>query len=73
MYLCFCYYFEQAHFFYVQWLSGFPFCEAVILYSSLFKKLDPFCTHFFLCVLPSLYFEKLKLCPILLMLDRFHA
>ena len=35
--------------FYVQWLAGFPFCEAVILYSSLFQKLDPFCTLFF-CV-----------------------
>ena len=37
--------------------------------------LDPFCTQifFFVCVLPSLYFEKLKLCPILLMLDWLHA
>ena len=60
---------------YVQWLAGFPFCEAVILYSLLFqfKTCTHFCTHFFLCVLPSLQFEKLKHCPILLMLDWFHA
>ena len=57
----------------VQWLPGFPFCEAVILYSLLFKKLDPFCTLFFFVFCLTCGFEKLKLCPIILMLDWFHA
>ena len=34
--------------FYVQWLADFPFCEAVILYSLRFQKLDPFYTQIFL-------------------------
>ena len=33
----------------IQWLAGFPFCDAVILYNLLFQKLDPFCTQFFFC------------------------
>ena len=56
----------------VQWLAGFPFCEAVILYNLfVFQKLDPFLHPNFFCVLLNLWFEKLKLC--LLMLDWFHA
>ena len=52
-------------FFFVQWLAGFPFCEAVILYNLLFSiQIAPF---FF--VLPNLKVGKLKLCLILLMLD----
>ena len=40
---------------YVQWLAGFPFCEAVILYSLLFQfKLHPFLPPFFFVVLPFL-------------------
>ena len=31
----------------VHWLVGFPFCEAVILYSLLFQKLHQF--FFFFC------------------------
>ena len=57
----------------VQWLAGSPFYKAVILYSLLFKNLDPFLQHKLFVVLPNLWFEKLKLCPILLMLDWFHA
>ena len=51
---------------YVQWLAGFPFYGAVILYSLLFQ----FKLHlFFFVVLPNLQVRKLKLCLILLMLD----
>ena len=54
---------------YVQWLTGFPFCEVVILYSLLFQfKLLPF-SHPFFVVLPNLQVGKLNLCLILLMLD----
>ena len=45
------------------------FCEAVILYSLFCSKTAPI----FFCVLLNLWFEKLKLCQILLMLDWFHA
>ena len=57
----------------VQWLVGFPFYKAVILNNLLFQNLDPLLQPKFLCVLPNLWFEKLKLCPIILMLDWFHA
>ena len=57
----------------VQWLVGFPFYKAVILNSLLFQNLDPLLQPKFLCVLPNLWFEKLKLCSIILMLDWFHA
>ena len=57
----------------VQWLVGLPFYKAVILNSLLFQNLDPLLQPKFLCVLPNLWFEKLKLCPIILMLDWFHA
>ena len=56
----------------VQWLVGFPFCEAVILYNLLFQfKLHPFLHpfFFFFVVLPNLQVGKLNLCLILLMLD----
>ena len=54
----------------VQWLAGFPFFEAVILYNLLFQfKLHPFLHPFFFVVLPNLQVGKLKLCLILLMLD----
>ena len=57
----------------VQWLVGFPFYKGVILNSLIFQNLDPLLPPKFLCVLPSSYFEKLKICPIILMLYRFHA
>ena len=57
----------------VQWLAGSPFCKVVILYSLLFQNLGPFLQTNFFMVLPNLWFEKLKLCPIILMLDWFHA
>ena len=57
----------------VQWLAGSPFYKAVIHYSLLFQNLDPFLQQKLFVVLPNLWFEKLKLCPILLMLDWFHA
>ena len=69
----FCYYFKQAHFVMFSGLLGPPFYKAVILYSLLFSKFGPvFSTKLFV-VLPNLWFEKLKLCPILLMLDWFHG
>ena len=52
----------------VQWLAGSPFYEAVILYSLLFQNLDPFLQQKLFVVLPNLWFEKLKLCPIILMI-----
>ena len=57
----------------VQWLAGSPFYKAVILYNLLFQNLGPFLQQKLFVVLPNLWFEKLKLCPILLMLDWFHA
>ena len=57
----------------VQWLAGSSFYKVVILYSLLFQNLDPFLQQKLFVVLPNLWFEKLKLCPILLMLDWFHA
>ena len=57
----------------VQSLVEFPFYKGVILNSLRFQNLDPLLPSKFLCVLPSSWFEKLKICPILLMLDRFHA
>ena len=69
----FCYHFVQAHFVMFSGLLGSLFYKAVILYSLLFSKSGPvFATKLFV-VLPNLWFEKLKLCPILLMLDWFHA
>ena len=31
----------------VQWLAGFPFYKAVILYNLLFQNMDPFCNQNF--------------------------
>ena len=56
-------------FYVVQWLAGSPFYEAVILYSLLFQNLGPFLQQKLFVVLPNLWFEKLKFCPIMLMLD----
>ena len=71
MYLCFCYYFEQAHFVMFSGLLVFLFVK-LLYYTTYFLKN---CTRFFFffCVLSSLQFEKLKDYPILLMLDWFHA
>ena len=54
----------------VQWLASFLFffLNCYTIQFILFNN----CTHYF-CVLPNLWFEKLKLCPILLMLNWFHA
>ena len=68
-----CYYFVQAHFVMFNGLLGPFFYKAVILYSLLFQNLDPFFAIKLFVVLPNLWFEKLKLCPIILMLDWFHA
>ena len=55
---------------YVQWLAGFPFCEAIILYNLLFQfKLHPFLHPFVFVFLPNLQVGKLKIRVILLMLD----
>ena len=75
--LCFCIYalllFCASPICNVQWLAGSLFYKAVILYSLLFQNLDPFFAIKLFVVLPNLWFEKLKFCPILLMLDWFHA
>ena len=44
-------------FWYDQWLAGFPFGEAVTLYSLIFQKLHPL-----FVVLPNLQVGNLKLC-----------
>ena len=69
LHLCFCYYFKQAHFLMFNGLLVFLFVK-LLYYTSyfFFQKLHPF-----FCVLLNLWFEKLKLCPIILMLDWFHA
>ena len=36
---------------YVQWLSGFPFYEVVILYNLFFQKLHPFFYFLFYLIL----------------------
>ena len=67
------YYFVQAHFVMFSGLLG-PLSIKLLYHAAIFfKNLDPFLQPKFLCVLPSSYFEKLKICPILLMLDWFHA
>ena len=75
--LCFCIYtlllFCASPFCDVQWLAGSPFYKAVILYSLFFSKFGPIFAIKLFVVLPNLWFEKLKLCPIILMLDWFHA
>ena len=67
------YHFEQAHF---VMFSGFlgPLSIKLLYYTAyFFSKVGPILQPKLLCVLPSSWFEKLKICPILLMLDRFHA
>ena len=72
MYLCFCYYFEQAHFVMFSGLLVFLFVK-LLYYTTCFSKIGPILHPNFFCVLLNLWFEKLKLCLILLMLDWFHA
>ena len=67
-----CYYYVQAHFVMFSGLLG-PLSIKLLYYSLLFQNLDPFLQQKLFVVLPNLWFEKLKLCPILLMLDWFHA
>ena len=67
-----CYYYVQAHFLMFSGLLG-PLSIKLLYYSLLFQNLDPFLQQKLFVVLPNLWFEKLKLCPILLMLDWFHA
>ena len=67
-----CYYFVQAHFVMFSGLLG-PLSIKLLYFTAYFFKIW---THFVIklfVVLPNLWFEKLKLCPILLMLDWFHA
>ena len=80
------YVFEQAHFvclvacclfLFVKLLVCFCKAKNIVIYLFIHTiqltfsilKLHPF----FLCVLPSLQFEKLKYYPIMLMLDWFNA
>ena len=72
LYLCFCYYFEQAHFVMFSGLLG-SLCIKLLYHTTYFFKIwTHFATKIFV-VLPNLQVGKLKLCPILLMLDWFHA
>ena len=68
----FCYYFVQAHFVMFSGLLGPLSIKLLYLTAYFFKIWTHFATKNFV-VLPNLWFEKLKLCPILLMLDWFHA
>ena len=66
------YYFEKAHFVMFSGLLG-PISIKLLYFTTYFFKIwARFCNKFFV-VLPNLWFEKLKRCPILLMLDWFHA
>ena len=47
MYLCFCYYFEQAHFVMFSGLLVFLFVKLLYYTTYFLKKLDPFCTQNF--------------------------
>ena len=68
----FCYHFVQAHFVMFSGLLG-PLSIKLLYFTAYFFKIwARFCNQTFV-VLPNLWFEKLMLCPILLMLDWFHA
>ena len=67
-----CYYFVQAHFVMFSGLLG-PLPIKLLYFTAYFFKFGPVFVTYFFVVLPNLWFEKLKLCPILLMLDWFHA
>ena len=62
-----CYYFVQAHFVMFSGLLGPLSIKLLYITAYFFKSWTRFCNKNFL------WFEKLKLCPILLMLDLFHA
>ena len=67
------YHFEKAHFVMFSGLLG-PLSIKLLYYTAyfFFKIWTHFATKIFV-VLPNLQVGKLKLCPILLMLDWFHA
>ena len=67
----FCY-FVQAHFVMFSGLLG-PLSIKLLYFTAYFSKFGPVFAIKLFVVLPNLWFEKLKLCPILLMLDWFHA
>ena len=68
----FCYHFVQAHFVMFSGLLG-PFSIKLLYFTAYFFKIwARFAIKLFV-VLPNLWFEKLKLCQILLMLDWFHG
>ena len=71
--LCFCSYFDQAHFVMSSGFLGSLSIKLLYHTTYFFKILTHFATKFFFVVLPNLQVGKLKLCPILLMLDWFHA
>ena len=69
----FCYYFVQAHFVMFSGLLG-PLSIKLLYFTAYFFKIwARFLQQNFLWFCLNLWFEKLKLCPILLMLDWFHA
>ena len=68
----FCYYFVQAHFVMFRGLLGPLSIKLLYITAYFFKIWALFATKLFV-VLPNLWSEKLKLCPIILMLDWFHA
>ena len=74
MYLCFCFYFEKAHFVMFNGLLVVLFVKLLYYITYFFKNWTHFAPKcFLLCVLRSLQFEKFKLCLILSLLDWSHA
>ena len=69
----FCYHFVQAHFVMFSGLLGPLSIKLLYCTAYFFKIWTRFCNQNFFLVLPNPWFEKLKFCPILLMLDWFHA
>ena len=67
-----CYYYVQAHFVMFSGLMG-PLSMKLLYFTAYFFKIwARFAIKLFV-VFPNMWFEKLKLCPILLMLDWFHG
>ena len=66
------YYFVQTHFVMFSGLLG-PLSTKLLYFTAYFFKIWTHLVIKIFVVLPNLWFEKLKFCPILLMLDWFHA
>ena len=67
------YYYVQAHFVMFSGLLGPLSIKLLYITAYFFQIWTRFCNQKLFVVLPNLWFEKLKFCPIILMLDWFHA